>query len=166
MADVMAAITYVLSWEDATLSGKVTVDGGGRTRFGIAEKYHPELTASLFYTSMGCDAALKLAEGVYVREYAEPLCIAQLRYQAVANKLLSLGVNCGVSVAAKMLQNAVNVNGDGRIGPLTLAATDDAAPERVLASLRSQASARYEEVAQDNPDDAKYLAGWLRRARA
>ena len=166
MANIEAAIRYVLSWEDPTLSGVVTVDSGGRTRFGIAERSHPELAASLFYTSMGSVAALKTAEGIYGREYAEPLCIGLLKDQAVANKVLSLGVNCGVTVAAKMLQDAVGVEGDGRIGPLTLAASDDADPEKLLSALCDQAAARYEQIVQENPEDAKYLAGWLRRANA
>jgi lysozyme family protein len=166
MADVNEAIRYVLRFEDATLSGKITVDDGGKTRFGIAEKYHPELGASLFYSSMGGEAALKIAEGIYEREYCEPLCIALLKHQAVANKLLSLGVNIGVFPAAKMLQDAVGVAGDGRIGPLTLLAETDCDPVKVLDSMREQAVMHYEYIAKYDPADRIYLNGWLVRARA
>src|ERR1700728_2741214 len=109
MADVTAAINSVLMWEDSTLSGVITKDSGGLTRFGIAERYHPELTASLFYGSLGQAAALKIACGIYDISYCQPLCIAEIDNQEVANKLLSLGVNLGVNRAARMLQAAVGV---------------------------------------------------------
>jgi lysozyme family protein len=166
MANVDAAITYVLGWEDSTLSGKITEDEGGRTRFGIAERYHPELTNSLFYSSMGSVAALQVARGIYAKEYADPLCVEEITNQDVANKLLSLGVNIGISRASKMLQAAVGVEEDGVIGVRTLMKLSYADPLQVLADLRASAERFYvHDVAQD-PSNQKYLAGWLVRARA
>lgn len=162
----MAAINYTLTWEDSTLSGKITTDSGGRTRFGIAEKFHPELTASLFYTTMGTAPALVVARGIYYRSYAVPLCIIDIDNQDIANKLLSLGVNIGLVPAAKMLQDAVHVTGDGHIGPLTLNALDTADPLLVLADMRAMAVAYYRELTARNPSDAIYLNGWLSRANA
>lgn len=166
MANVDAAIDYVLSWEDSTLSGKVTEDPGGRTRFGIAEKFHPELTNCLFFGSMGATAALQIAKGIYDISYCQPLCIAEISNQGVANKLLSLGVNIGVTEASKMLQDAVLVAGDERIGPLTLHALDLADPDKVTENLRQEASNYYEDLVARRPADAIYLRGWLRRAEA
>ena len=48
MADFNLAFIFVLQHEDSTCSGKVTVDAGGRTRFGIAEKFHPDLPEEFF----------------------------------------------------------------------------------------------------------------------
>ena len=166
MANQDSAISYVLGWEDSRLTGIITTDTGGRTRFGIAERFHPELTNCLFYGSMGRDAALKIAHGVYVHSYCQPLCIAEIQHQDVANKLLSLGVNVSVLVAARMLQHAVTVEGDGRIGPLTLHALDLADPAKVLADLRDEAECYYNELIAKNPGFAVYRAGWLRRAAA
>jgi lysozyme family protein len=166
MANVQAAIDYVLSWEDSTLQGKITVDPGGRTRFGIAEKFHPELTNSLFYTSMGQLAALEIARSIYDISYCQPLCIAEITDQDVANKLLSLGVNVGVVTAAKMLQDAVMVAGDGRIGPLTLSKLESLDQQRVLDNLRDEAENYYSALIERHPEDAVYRAGWLRRAEA
>ncbi len=89
---------------------------GKRTRFGIDEHWHPELTNCLFYSSMGKVAALEIARGIYELRYCQPLCIAEIVSQEVANKLLSLGVNVGVVPAARMLQDAVTVGGmDGLV---------------------------------------------------
>ena len=66
MANVDAAIDYVLGWEDATLSGVITTaPDGKRTRFGIDEHWHPELTNCLYFGSMGQVAALQIARGIY-----------------------------------------------------------------------------------------------------
>jgi lysozyme family protein len=165
MANVGAAVDYVLGWEDANLSGVITTTPDGkRTRFGIDEHWHPELTNSLFFSSMGQMAALEIARGIFEVSYCQPLCIADITNQEVADKVLSLGVNIGVLRAAKMLQNAVSVVGDGRIGPLTLHALDLADPDKVLADLRTEAESYYEELVKENPDLAVYRAGWLRRA--
>jgi lysozyme family protein len=167
MADVEAAIQYVLHQEDATLSGVVTQTADGkRTRFGIDEHFHPELASCLFYDSMGSMAALKIAEGIYARQYCDPLCIAEISDQQVANKLLSLGVNCGIGPAAKMLQDALEVPGDGRIGPLTLDALDRAQPSVVLSRVRELAVEHYEDLIHKDQSLAVFRTGWLRRAEA
>jgi lysozyme family protein len=65
-----------------------------------------------------------------------------------------------------MLQDAVTVAGDGRIGPLTLHALDLADPEKVLADLRQEAENYYKALVKANPDLIVHRAGWLRRAAA
>jgi lysozyme family protein len=167
MANVDAAIDYVLGWEDAALSGAITTSADGkRTRFGIDEHWHPELTNCLYYGSMGQVAALQIAKGIYDLCYCQPLCIAEIGNQEIANKLLSLGVNVGVVNAARMLQDAVTVVGDGRIGPLTLHALDLADPQQVLEDLRQEAESYYDAMIANNPNLTVYRAGWLRRAAA
>ena len=114
---------------------------------------------------MGQVAALQIARGIYDISYCQPLCIVEIANQEIANKLLSLGANVGVVNAAKMLQDAVTVVGDGRIGPLTLHALDLADPQKVLEDLRGEAESYYDALAK-NPNLAVYRAGWLRRAAA
>jgi lysozyme family protein len=167
MANIQTAIQYVLRWEDATLSGIVTrTPDGKRTRFGIDEHFHPELSNCLFYDSMGATAALKIAEGIYDRCYCQPLCLGDFLNQDIANKVLSLGVNCGVGTAAKMLQQVLEVEGDGRIGPITLDKLDRADAAMVLDRLRALAESHYERIIQHYPELAINRAGWLRRAEA
>jgi lysozyme family protein len=115
---------------------------------------------------MGQVAALQIARGIYDISYCQPLCIVEIASQEIANKLLSLGVNVGVVNAAKMLQDAVTVVGDGRIGPLTLHALDLADPQKVLEDLRAEAENYYDTLTAKNPNLAVYRAGWLRRAAA
>jgi len=166
MASCDEAIVNVLSWEDPRLTGKITVDSGGRTRFGIAERAHPELSATLFYSSLGSEAALVIAKGIYQKQYCDPLCIALMSDQPIANKVLNLGVNVGIIPAAKMLRDALCVVGDGRIGPLTLHALDIADKAKALDALRQEAVDYYNHLIANNPALAIYRNGWLRRAEA
>lgn len=167
MADPEKAIDYVLEWEDSTLSGVITTARDGkRTRFGIDEHWHPELTAALYYTSMGQVAALQIARGIYDISYCQPLCVEEMPDQDVANKLLSLGVNMGAQTAAKMLQDVLDVPGDGRIGPLTIHALECANTQAVLYHLRIAAELYYRHLVAKHPEDKPDLEGWLRRAKA
>lgn len=167
MADIQKAIDYVMRQEDSTLSGVVTsTPDGKRTRFGIDEHYHPTLSASLFYTSMGKDAALGIAEGIYASEYCEPLCIEDMADQDIANKVLSLGINMSAKTAAKLLQKVLDVPVDGSIGAVTMCELSASDPVKVLAGLRDEAELYYMEVIANHPEDLPFKKGWLARANA
>src|SRR6476646_7071896 len=114
MADFKAAFVFVLQHEDSTRSGKVTVDAGGRTRFSIAEKFHPDLPEE-FFTGPAEDA-LAEAEKIEEREYWDTMRLAQVENQNVANKLFDMGVNMGVHQAAIYAQRAAHAVEDGVIG--------------------------------------------------
>lgn len=171
MANVLTAIDYVINtWEDTGETGKVTVNKrtGKRTRFGIDETWHPEMSNS-FYTNMPREDALGLAQTVYTHSYARPLCITSINSQLVANKVLSLGINIGVHNASKLLQLAANVpfQPDGKIGDITLAIVNfKTQPQVLLANLTERAVEYYENVVKAKPEDQEFLEGWLRRARA
>lgn len=72
MADAKTAIEFVMREDHETLSGKVTEDVGGRTRFGIAERWHPEVTATGFYEAP-VPVAMAQAEAIYDNGYWLPM---------------------------------------------------------------------------------------------
>src|SRR5579864_9509963 len=104
MADFKTAFAFVLHHEDSTRSGKVTVDAGGRTRFGIAEKFHPDLPEAFF--AGPAEDALAEAEKIEEREYWDAMRLAEVEDQNIANKLFDMGVNMGVLQAAVYAQRA------------------------------------------------------------
>ena len=83
-----------------------TADGGGRTRFGIAEKFHPDLPEE-FFTGPAEDA-LAEAEKIEEREYWNSMRLAEVENQNAANKIFDMGVNMGVRQAGVYAQRAVN----------------------------------------------------------
>lgn len=177
MSDFKPAFQFVLLHEDSTCSGKVTVDAGGRTRFGIAERFHPELPDEFF--TGPAEEALARAEEIEQREYWDAMRLEEVEDQAVANKLLDMGVNMGVRQAAILAQRAANfllrtgadpaaaqLAEDGVIGEKTLAAINTLAPEQYHNVLCELGEAHYRHLAAANPEQAMNLHGWLKRAKA
>lgn len=164
MADFKTAFLFTLQHEDSTRSGKVTIDAGGRTRFGIAEKFHPGLPDE-FFTGPAEDA-LAEAEKIEEREYWDRMRLAEVENQNVANKLFDMGVNMGVRQAAVYAQRAVRVLDDGIIGAKTLAAINKADQIAYYQALCELSAAHYRHVAAVDPAQAVNLAGWMKRAEA
>lgn len=171
MADFRKAVDNTLRFEDASLSGVVTIDKGGRTRFGIAERFHPELGPRGFY-ELDRMLALGIAEDVYARVYwLAPY--QDLASQLIANKLFDMGVNEGVGghYSTHALQRSLYKLGsnnpvDGVLGPATIAAANTEDELELLHLLRMDwRDLKLQELAK-HPEDEKYRNGWLRRALA
>jgi lysozyme family protein len=180
MADLKLAIDFVLLQEDATLRGVVTHtagDPGGATRYGIAERWHPELTVTGFFDPARVPAheALTIAEHIYAVQYAEPLLLAEIEDQQVANRLLSFAVNEGPGEAVKIFQRVlpalvplfVLATPDGLLGPHTLWAINKADPGRLREAIAAAEAEFYRAwVAQQPTQRAHLLGGLLSRAQA
>jgi lysozyme family protein len=173
MADVKAAIGFVLHEEDSRMTGAVTTlkgDSGGATRYGLASHAHPELIASGFFdeAKTSASAALVIAEQVYAKSYAAPLHIAEIADQAVATAVLSFGVNSGLRGDAELIQRACTntgraVSADGHIGPGTLATINSIKPGVLLSAFSSLVDTFYVETVAAHPEDAGFLKGWTNR---
>lgn len=161
-ADFNEAIEFVLRHEDAQLSGKITHDDGGLTRWGISQKAYPNLDIA--------NLSLDAAKAIYQRNYWNRTPYAQLD-QIIANKCLDCAVNMGMHEANLLLQRAVNQCGqhievDGAAGEITIAAANCIPPQQLLCEIRTQQRSFYEQLAATHPADAEYLRGWLNRADA
>jgi lysozyme family protein len=163
MADIDIAVEYVLRQEDSKLSGVITTDLGGRTRFGVAEKFHPELTSTGFYDTMPTAQALEIAISVYKSIYANTLKLNTISDQTVANALLSYAVNVGTVRAVKLLQRTLGLLEDGILGPFTINKIESIMPKNLLIAWKNVMLAYYDDVANDHPTDAIYLNGWINR---
>ena len=173
MGDFKQAFAFVMEHEDASRSGRVTVDAGGRTRFGIAERFHPELREEFF--TGPADEALAEAERMEERDYWGPMRLAEVENQDVANKLFDMAVNMGVRQAGVYAQRAANflLRGgppalleDGVMGEKTLAGINQCVPMELHRVLCELSEAHYRHVAAVNPAQAVNLQGWLKRAAA
>jgi type VI secretion system secreted protein VgrG len=174
MADTATAVQFVLRQEDSRLSGEVTTlpgDRGGRTRFGLAERFHPDLTKSGYFDDTEYDKALTIAEQVYAEQYAGPLMLDGVQSQDVANRLLSFAINEGPPEAITLAQRACKSLGcsiadDGKMGPASLAALNSLDPLAWLAANRAQQEAFYRHLVTTQPKLLPELQGLLNRADA
>ena len=170
MANFETALALVLRHEDPKLSGVVTKDSGGRTRFGIAERAHPQL-GDAFYRDTN-ENALEIAREVYWSDYWNAIQGDEIADQQVAGKLLDMAVNMGVRQAAVLCQRAasavlaIRVVEDGVVGAKTIAAINRCEPQSLVDHLRGASAGFYRHIANVRPGAAQYLRGWLVRAEA
>ncbi|MGH6982289.1 MAG: glycoside hydrolase family 108 protein [Stellaceae bacterium] len=139
-------------------------DPGGLTRFGLALKEHPELTADVLRA-----LTRDQADAIYYATYWSPHQWAALP-TTIAIKAFDISVNTGAGPAIKALQRALRACGvagiadDGELGPVTIAAAQRPMSIELLAALRSECAGYYRLVAERRPLAAKELPGWLNRA--
>ena len=170
MAYFDEALVFVLRNEDPHVSGVVTEDSGGRTRFGIAERFHADL-GNAFYTE-SAETALDIAREIYRSEYWNPICGDEIRDQQVGAKMLDMAVNMGVRQAIMLCQRALNACAtvqlaeDDVLGSRTMAAINGCDAAVLLIHMREMCAAFYQHLAAARPEMQEYLRGWLTRARA
>jgi lysozyme family protein len=158
MATFRDSLERTLRFEDATLSGELTSDTGGLTRFGISYNAHPRLYPEMATCSRA--RALEIAAEVYRREY---WCFDGVKLQPIADKLFDMAVSMGLSTAVYLCQMAVGTSPDGTWGPRTEFAVNEAIG--LLQTLRNASAEHYRSLATKNPERyGKYLDGWLTRA--
>jgi lysozyme family protein len=132
-------------------------DHGGRTSRGITQReynaWRHEKGLPVLDVWKAPDSDIK---DIYFQEYWNPYC-----------DTLPLGVdyiyfnNCildGPYRATVLLQCALGVNTDGRIGPITRQALANCDPAAVIIGLSKASAAFYRSLHQP-----KYLKGWLNR---
>jgi lysozyme family protein len=89
----------------------------------------------------------------------------QIESNEVAKRVYDASVNMGKGTAVKLLQEAVGCPVDGLWGPKTIAAVN-AEGDALVGAFKQVRSSHYVVIAQNNPEDEKYLDAWLARANA
>lgn len=149
MADFSQAVQLVIQRE-----GGLVVDPndpGGATKYGISKRAYPNLDIPALTQSQ--------AAQIYHRDYWR---WDLLQDQALANKLLDMAVNFGLSTLAGMVQRMNGLKVDNIWGPATENSLLNA-PD-VLPRLRVASVERYLAMIEANPQLSKFRAGWLVRA--
>lgn len=129
-------------------------DNGGETKFGVAKNANTDLNI----TKLTWEQA---KAAYYVRYWIAGKCdqlsprLAVLHFDGC--------VNHGVKRANMFLQRAVGVTDDGIIGPQTMSKVKAANVMQLLGSVCTQREQFYRAIVKNNPTQARYLNGWLRR---
>lgn len=153
-------------------------DSGGETMFGITVA----VARANGYAGPMRGMPIDVAKRIYRSEYWDALkldAIADL-HPRLAHELFDTGVNCGIGIAGRFLQRALNglnkrgelysdIAEDGRIGNVTVSAIRQLSAARgkrdaEIALLRlcdGQQIARYLDLSQSRPKDEAFLFGWI-----
>lgn len=144
-------------------------DSGGRTKFGISEKAHPEAWAD-------GDVSRLEAREIYRRVYILAEKFDRIPNLLLMHQVVDHGVPSGPDTAARMLQQVVGVKIDGEIGAKTIAAivnypngklfgVDVSGSALLNAAFRDARILHYATIAKRRPKDLEFLLGWIKRAQ-
>lgn len=152
------ALDFVLEWETVfdrrgnPIAENDPDDPGGLTKFGIDQRSHPSVDIR--------SLTKETAAAIYHRDYWLSIRGHELPFP-VGEVVFDIAVNNGKSRAAQWLQEALGVNMDGFIGPVTLAAARNADPTDLASKLTVRRAGFYRSIARGKK--AKFLKGWLNR---
>jgi lysozyme family protein len=171
MADFETAVFLTLMNEGGFLVNEIT---GEVVNFGVTLSF---ASGCGLCTSGDRDFIKNLtrdqAINIYKTYFWDPHRFGSFADQLLANKGFDLTVNMGPGDvrhdgALTLLQRAVcDIGGDciidGIIGDHSIAAINALEPPQLMAAYRARAKARYEEIAEQNPQLAGDLPEWLER---
>ena len=141
-------------------------DRGGETKYGISKKAYPNLDIR--------NLTLDGAKAIYYRDYWQKLKLDEIPSYHIAAELFDTGVNMGIGVASRFLQQALNLMNrnqqnfpdlivDGVIGANTLNAYRKVDTKILLKVLNGLQFSRYVDIVTKNPSQEKYFNGWMQR---
>jgi lysozyme family protein len=134
-------------------------DAGGRTKYGISERFNPDLW------NPG-PPTYEQARKRFLERYCEEPGYDKIFFIPLRNQLTDFAVNAGAERATNTLQAILGVKRDGDLGPKTLAAFGSRDPKDVNNRLVAARCAFYYALAKAKPTDKKFLKGWLKRAKS
>lgn len=127
------------------------VDPGGETRFGISKRAYPNENIRTL--------TRERARFLYFYDFWQPLALHNMP-EPVTVLMFDMAVNLGHSAAVKVLQRAVNVQDDGIIGPITLAAVRANFGRDLLGEITAQRILYYTSLGTFY----RFGRGWVRRS--
>lgn len=163
----MANFEPIVEWllyqeDDHRTPGKIENlgDGGGFTRLGITSKNFGSVMPVDFFSSMQFKQAVQAAKKFYQNQFWSHMIGDQINQDEMAAVLLSASVNTGIGIAVKMIQNILQITMDGHFGMETLTELNK---RNIVTQFRVEWSGHYHDIVDNNPNDAKFLDGWLNR---
>ena len=145
----------MLRWEVVVdkvgnIKDEYLADGAGRTLAGLTSE-HDALPI------VGSPSPTWVTE-IYYRKYWVPF---ENLPTSVAQIVANYGLNMGRGTAVKLLQTALGVTADGKLGPITTRAAWQTDQSALCLKLIELGRARYEKIGTGSR--ARFLSGWINR---
>jgi len=132
-------------------------DHGGRTSRGITQREYDAWRSAHGQGPIDVwTAPQEDIVAIYHEEYWQPWCDSLP--SGIDYLYFDFSVNAGPVRAAIVLQRALGLPADGRIGPVTRAAIKSADPKKLLFDFSDQKAAFYRSLHQPH-----FIKGWLNR---
>jgi len=185
MADFEIAFNRTLSHEGGYVNDPE--DAGGETYKGVARNANPNwkgwaIIDNLkkdvvnFPKNLDSDSALQShLKELYKQKYWDINKLDSVVDQSIGNETFDTGINMGIKIAAKFIQEALNLLNrneknypdlieDGVIGNISLGILNShPKPKSVFKTMNGLQFMRYVKICKNNPSQEKYFNGWLTR---
>jgi lysozyme family protein len=162
MADFSLAFERMIANEGGYKLTNIKGDKGGQTYAGIARNRWPNWPGWVSI-DQGDVPPSQMVRDFYAAHFWLPVCGDQILFQRIAENLFDFAVNAGVSVAVKLAQVVVGTTPDGKAGPKTIKALNEANQEKFVALYALAKIARYRDIVTKDHTQAKFLLGWINR---
>lgn len=164
MADFTYALDKTIINEGGYLLHQVEGDLGGQTYAGISRRYHPSWSGWKLVEAQQ-QAELKQAVHQFYRSHFwQKIMGDDIEHQQSAELMFDFCVNAGCTIGVKLAQVVLGTNADGIMGKLTLVAINQVQAEEFKTKYVLAMIMRYTEIVNRNPEQKKFLLGWLNRA--
>lgn len=164
MGDFQSAFTYTMKNEGTDYSNNPT-DRGGPTRMGITLAILDKFTGTKGTASDIKSLTLDKAKQIYEQLFWSPLECDKIVPQPVAMALFDIGVNAGSTRAVRLLQTALSLPPDGRMGPDTLMKINSSPTNPTLTRFICEIQNYYIDIVVNDPFQIRFLQGWLSRSQ-
>jgi lysozyme family protein len=141
-------------------------DAGGPTNFGITAS-----TLGQFRGLSGPVSAQAVrnltkaeAEQIYLAEWIRKLRLGEIKRFDKAWLIFDASVLFGQTRAVQWAQEASGAPADGRIGPVTLRAINDAPVRRFVIDMVTLRMMRHATRCKESPSQVAFIRGWTARA--
>ena len=132
-------------------------DSGGRTKFGISQKWHPDAWAE------GPPTRAEAKEIFFTIYIMQPK-IYLVQPEFLMGQLVDYAVLSSPRRAIIALQHILQVVEDGVLGPITLGAITRRDPRKVNNAIVDRRVLLMTRLVQQRPKDLVWLYGWVSRA--
>ena len=149
------------------------LDRGGPTKYGITQatltawmKRQSTLSRRSATAVEVRNLDLGTARAIYEEMYIRDPGFLKLPYFVIVDKMVDMGVHHSPAQAIFMLQEVVNSDRDGVLGPVTVANVRMRDPLVTLTALVTRRNRRFIRICRNDPSQLKYLEGWINRSNA
>jgi lysozyme family protein len=143
-------------------------DRGGPTNYGITIKTYSEYLCRPVEKEEMKELTPEIAKDIYKRLYWDKLNLDELHYDTMALVIFDQAVNRGVRAAAKQAQLVLSkfkkvLLLDGIFGPETIRLLNEVPFYEFNREFLQESELFYIKFALGNPDQMKFLVGWVNR---
>ena len=139
------------------------VDRGGPTKWGVTMPALAEFWGRSVTAAQVAALTREEAAEVYEHQYLNRSGFLHLLDERVRVLALDWAVNSGIGTATKALQRLVGVEADGVCGPVTLAAANARDGRALVKQLGLARQHFYVSIVRRDPEQIRFLDGWLNR---